>query len=77
LTHCKQVLDGFLSYFDSSLRLLTENMDATKMATFLLNLTLPDTEFEIFETQIHKLVRLPGQKIKVVISPLHVLAQSL
>jgi hypothetical protein len=52
-------------------------MEATAMATFLSNLTLPDTEFEIFKTQIHKLVRSPGQKIKAVMSHLHALANSL
>jgi hypothetical protein len=77
LAHYKRALDRFVSHFDPSLRPITEKMGANEMATFLSNLTLPDSEFEVFEQQIHKLVRLPGQKIKAVMSTLHALAQSL
>jgi hypothetical protein len=77
LTHYKRVLVRFVSHFDPPLRPITENMEATKMATFLSNLTLHNKEFEIFETQIHKLVRSPGQKIKAVMSHLHAVVKEL
>jgi hypothetical protein len=77
LAHYKRALGRFVSHFDPSLRPITEKMEANEMATFLSNLTLPDYEFKVFEQQIHKLVRLPGQKIKAVMSTLHALAQSL
>jgi hypothetical protein len=75
--HYKKALDRFVSHFEASLRPITENMGANEMATFLSNLTLPDSEFEIFEREISTLVRQPGQKIKVVMSKLRALAESL
>ena len=77
LAHFKSALDRMVSHFDAKMRIVTEHMDANQMATYLSNLTLPESEYEVVESQIKSLTRQPGEKIKAVMSKLKALAEIL
>ncbi len=77
LNHYKAMLDRFVSFFNPEFRVITDRMDADSMASFLSNLNLPDSEFEVIESQIRNLVRQPGAKITSVMSHLKALADML
>jgi len=77
LAHYKNCLDRFVSFFSPTLRPVTAQMDANTMARFLSSLTMPDSDFDMIESQIKSLTRPAGEKVRLVMSHLLALAQTL
>jgi hypothetical protein len=75
--HYKTCLDRLVSYYTPKIRVITEKMVANDLATFLSNQTMPESEFEVIDSQIKQLVRQPGDKIRSTMSHLLALAQML
>jgi hypothetical protein len=57
--------DRFVSHFDPYLRPITEKMGANELATFLSNLTLPNSEFEISNRRFTNWFDNPARKLKL------------
>ena len=70
--HYKHALDRLVSFFQPQLRPVTERMRAVELARFLLNLNVPDSEYDVIINQMRGLTRKAGERIQTVMS--HLLA---
>ena len=75
--HYKNFLTRIVSHFNAPLRAIIEDMEASELATFLSNLTLPESKYEILENEIRNLQRTPKMRLRVVMSQLKALATRL
>ena len=76
-SHYRICLSRFISHYNAPLRSITDDMEASKLATFLSSLTIPESKFEMIESGIQDLVRKPKQSIRKILSELLVLAERL
>ena len=70
--HYKHAFDRLVSFFQPQLRPVTERMPAIELARFLLNLNVPDSEYDVIINQMRGLTRKAGERIQIVMS--HLLA---
>ena len=75
--HYKNFLTRIVSHFNAPLRAIIEDMEASELATFLSNLTLPESKYEILENEIRNLQRTPRMRLRVIMSQLKALATRL
>ena len=73
--HYKHALDRLVSFFQPQLRPVTERMTAIELARFLLNLNVPDTEYDVIMNQMRGLTRKAGDRLHTVMSHLMALGQ--
>ena len=62
-------------FFQLQLRPVTERMAAIELARFLLNLNVPDSEYDLIINQMRGLTRKTGEKIQTVMSHLMALGK--
>jgi hypothetical protein len=74
MNHYKRCIDRWVSFFSPHLRPVTDSQSANEAASYLSVLTLPDSDVEIVEREINKMVRQPGEKLVSVMSNLRALA---
>ena len=68
--HYKHALDRLVSFFQPQLRPVTERMTAIELARFLLNLNVPDTEYDVIMNQMRGLTRKAGDRLHTFMSHL-------
>ena len=74
--HFKHVCDRLVSFYTPQLKPIIETMTATETGKFLMNLTVPDTEYDIISSELKKLKREKGDRIQTVMSHLQALANT-
>jgi len=70
LNHYKQCFDRFISFFSPELKTVTDPMDATELAKFLLRTSIPPSKYEKLTGQMATIVRNPGTALMAVINKL-------
>ena len=73
--HYKHTLGRLVLFFQPQLRPVTERMTAIELARFLLNLNVPDSEYDVIINQMRGLTRKAGERIQTVMSHLLVLGK--
>ena len=66
-----------MSFFQPQLRPMTERMPAIELARFLLNLNVPDSEYDVMINQMRGLTRKAGERIQTVMSHLSALGNTM
>jgi len=74
--HYKRCLDRFVGYFAPSLKPVTDDLNATDLAKFLMKMSIPVPKHEKIAHQIENLTRQPNENIRAPMAQLQGLAQA-
>lgn len=73
--HYKKCLIRFVEYFNPELRTLTQDLDASQLAKFLLKLTVPQNPKDELQRELRTTSRNANEPITEVVNKLHAIAQ--
>jgi len=68
--HYKNCIERLVSFFTPELKAITDKMEATEAAKFLMKTAIPATEYETMTAQMGNIIRQPGIPIKAILTRL-------
>jgi hypothetical protein len=69
--HYLNALQRFIGYFAPALKTVTDELNATDLAKFLMRMSVPQPKFERLTTQIQALTRHVNENLRTIMAQLH------